>query len=417
MREFQSVIVGGDLGAYALARELNDLTGVVPTLVTSYDTLPIRDSAIVQRHELAHADDEETLVAGLIELGRDMTRRRPGVPIVLLANTDWRIDVLTRHRSELDDLYVMALPPRATVEHVSDKLGFEQVATAAGLSVPRSWVADFSGADEDAWQLPTVAKDIAFPVVAKPVTSSAYETVVFEGRKKVYFLHNADEVTELWAALAAAGFRDRFMLQELVEGDDTSMYSVTAYVDRSGRMTMGVAARVLLEEHAPATLGNPCAMVTIDSPALLDSAERFLASVDYHGFANFDIKEDARTGRRYFLEVNPRIGRNSFYCVGAGVNPMEVMLADVLGDERREPIRARRAALYSLVPQLLLEHYLTDGELRRRVRSLARSGRVVDPLDNPVDRHVRRRWYRLLGRVSHVRKFARYYPRPTHTGF
>lgn len=417
MRDFQAVIIGGDLGAYALARELNDLTGVRPTLVTSYDPLPTRDSVILHRHELAHADDEDVLVDGLVALGAQMSAQRPGVPIILLANTDWRIDVLTRHRDRLEGLFTMALPPRSTVERVSDKLGFERIAQAAGLSVPRSWVADFSGADAEAWQVPEVDPEVTFPVVAKPATSSAYETVLFEGRKKVYFLHNAEEVTGLWTTLAGAGFRDRFMLQEVVEGDDTSMYSVTAYVDQGGRMTMGVAARVLLEEHSPATLGNPCAMVTIDSPELLDAAERFLTSVDYHGFANFDIKEDSRSGRRYFLEVNPRIGRNSYYCVGAGINPMEVMLDDLLDAAQREPVRPRRASLYCLVPQRLLEHYLTDPRMRARVRSLARSGHTVDPLDNPADAAPRRRWYRLLGRASHVRKFARYYPRPTATGF
>lgn len=417
MQRFQAVIIGGDLGAYALARQLHDAYGVIAHLVTAYDPLPIRDSAIVHRHAVARADEAGPLVDALVALGQQLRSRDPDLPVLLLANTDWRIHVMARHRSRLEQVYTMALPPLATIERVSDKIEFEALARAQGISVPRSSFQDFSGAGEPGWRPGPLDEGLRLPVIAKPADSSRYETLVFEGRKKVYLIESEAELAALWRTLADAGFRDRFVVQELIPGDDTSMYSVTAYVDRSGEVTMAVAAHVLLEEHAPATLGNPCAMVTIDAPELLDQAERFLRAVDYHGFANFDIKADGRTGEMHFLEVNPRIGRNSFYCVGAGINPMEVLVDDVLGDIRRAPVRAGAPSLYCLVPHRLLRRYLVDDALRRRVESLVRARRVINPLRNPADASLKRRLYRLAGELSHVRKFRRYYPRPTSTGF
>ncbi|WP_103062814.1 hypothetical protein [Actinomyces qiguomingii] len=417
MKKFQPVIVGGDIGAYALARQLNDAYGVVPVLVTKYDPLAIRDSAIVTRHQCDRADDAAGLVADLEALGARLSADNPGVPLLLLANTDWRIRVLAEHRDRLERFYLVPIPQLETIDLVSDKERFARVAAEQNLPVPRSHYQDFSGADAPDWAPVPLPEDFFFPLVAKPADSAAYETLIFEGRKKVYFIQDAVELEELWRTLVAAGFRSRFVVQQLVPGDDTAMYSLTAYVDSQGRMSMGVAARVLLEEHAPATLGNPCAMITFDAPDLLAAAERFLAATGYRGFANFDIKRDPRTGEFYFLEVNPRIGRNSFYCVGAGVNPMEVLVADVVEEQPIEPGRYTAACLYTLVPRRLLDRYVRDEALRRRVGELRRSGRVINPLNNPRDASPRRRLYRLAGELSQWRKFRNHYPVPTDTGF
>lgn len=417
MKKFQPVIVGGDIGAYALAREFHDAYGVVPVLVTKYDPLAIRDSAIVIRHQCDRADDAEGLVAELEALGARLTAENPGVPLLLLANTDWRIRVLAEHRERLEQFYLVPIPSLETIDLVSDKEGFARVAAEQDLPVPRSFYQDLSGADAPDWSPAPLPADLTFPLVAKPADSSAYETLEFEGRKKVYFIHDADALEQLWRTLASAGFRSRFVVQQLIPGDDTAMYSVTAYVDSRGRVSMNAAARVLLEEHAPATLGNPCAMITFDAPELFAAAERFLTATGYRGFANFDIKQDPRTGQFFFLEVNPRIGRNSFYCVGAGVNPMEVLVADVVDGEPTAPARYTAGCLYTLVPGRLLDHYVRDEALSRRVRELRRSGRVINPLNNPKDASPRRRAYRLAGELNQWRKFRRFYPEPTDTGF
>ena len=65
MADFLPVILGGDIGAYAIAREFNDAYGAKPVLVTQYDPLPIRDSAILTRHYCANASEAQPLIAEL----------------------------------------------------------------------------------------------------------------------------------------------------------------------------------------------------------------------------------------------------------------------------------------------------------------------------------------------------------------
>ncbi|WP_341855090.1 hypothetical protein [Brachybacterium sp. GPGPB12] len=110
------------------------------------------------------------------------------------------------------------------------------------------------------------------------------------------------------------------MVQEMIPGDDTSMLSVTAYVDTQGRVTLLGGAQVLLEEHTPGALGNPAAMFTTDLPEVFEQSVRFLHHTGYRGYANFDVKIDPRDGVGKFFEVNPRIGRNNYYMTAAGAN-------------------------------------------------------------------------------------------------
>lgn len=417
MTNLQPVIIGGDTGAYALAREFNEAYGVTPLLVSAYLPDSIRDSEILTYHHHSGANDEESLIAELLTIGATLKSEDPTRTLLLMANTDWRVSVLANHRSVLEKYYVFPGPSLEIMDEVGNKQVFARLGRSAGMNVPESIYQDFSGADAGDWQPNTVPEDLAFPLIAKPVYSPDYEHLMFEGRKKVYRIDSAEELEELWSTLRNAGFRGTFMAQQLIEGDDTNMYSITAYVDSQGEVGMMCSAQVLLEEHHPVTLGNPCAMITYEIPEILELARKFLTSIDYQGFANFDVKRDPHTGEFYFLEMNPRIGRNSYYCVGAGVNPMEYVVSDLVEKSPLPPVTAQGRSLYTLVPYRLLTRYVLNHDTRKKLRWLHKKRAVVNPLANPKDNSLKRIYRRLRGEAKYVRDFARYYPKPTDTGF
>ena len=210
------------------------------------------------------------------------------------------------------------------------------------------------------------------------------------GFKKVYFIERQAQLDELWHDLRAAGFAGTFIVQELIGGDDTYMDSVTLYIDSNGRPTLFGGANVLLEDHAPSMLGNPVAMITTSMPEVWQRCAEMLCAVGYRGYANFDVKRDPKTGRMLFLEVNPRIGRNSYYVCAAGVNPMRACVEDLVRGRALDPMRAENEILYTLVPLRLLRHYVRDEQLRARMERLVREGKVFDPQRYDKDRSIRR---------------------------
>lgn len=404
------VILGGDFGVYGIGRSFNEAFGCRCLCVANEPTVAITGSNFFDVHTIPAGIADDALVAELLGIAA----AHPDADLVLMANHDVHSAFVARNSEALGAVYALPFPSLDVIEHLTDKAAFARACAAEGIDTPRGVEVDFAEYSAD-WRAPEIPFD--FPVVAKAARGDAYDLVHFEGKRKIWFMESAAELADLWATLGEAGFRDVFLVQELIPGDNTAMRSITAYVDSRGEVTLIGSARVLLEDHAPTMIGNPVAMITEEFPELWAKAERLLRTAGYRGFANFDVKIDPRDSRAVFFEVNPRIGRNNWYMTAAGANPMSVMVPDLVEGRAVEQSRMRDEILYSMVPDSLLLRYLRDAGLRARVASLIRSGKRFDPLLNPAEKSLARNLVVRLQKLNHHRKFARYYPEATDRSF
>lgn len=413
--EIFPVILGGDIGVYAFARAFHEQYGVTSTVISGLVPGPIADSRILRNVTVDDSHDARQLVDAALAVAAEATAADAGRRLVLLANSDWLVRTVVRHRGELEAAgYVVPFLDEDLLDQIADKATFAEVAEKVGIAVPRTVVQDFSRAADPAWRPEPV--DVGWPLIAKAASSADYQDVEFPGKRKVFEIATQAELDDLWERLRTAGFRGRFVAQELVPGDDTQMRSITAYVDRRGVVTLMAGAHVLLEEHTPNGLGNPAAMITGDLGEMFAQAKAFLEATGYRGFANFDVKVDPRDGRFAFFEVNPRIGRNNYYVTAAGANVARFVVADHVDDVALEPVTVTREVLYSVVPTRMLLHYVRDPQLAARVKRLAPDS--VHPLAYWAgDGGAKRRAYVAAAKVNQVRKFRRWYPQPTGTGF
>ena len=400
------VVLGGDIGAYALGREFHEAYGVRSVYVNTGYIGAITHSAIIDTRPVEAMHAEQVLAA----LG-EVSDANPDKTIALIANTDPLIELLEGIQDDLPANVSCTIPPRAAFDAVCDKATFSRLCTDHGLDVPAMERVSLAGTD------PIAPCQIPFPVVAKPAVSAGWYDMLLKGFKKVYYMTEQSQLDELWGGLRSAGFEGEILVQELIGGDDTYMDSLTIYIGQDGKARLLGAAQVLLEDHAPTMLGNPVAMVIREKDELWDKASRMLADVGYRGFANFDVKRDPKTGRELFLDCNPRIGRNSFYNLAAGVNPMQVQVEDSIDHLPGETLRAVEPALYTLVPVPLLRRYVRDPHLLAEVDDLVRRKRVFDPQRYPADWGMRRRIDVELTELNQYRKFGKFYPRPTDTSF
>ncbi|MDO5662915.1 MAG: carboxylate--amine ligase [Brachybacterium sp.] len=408
--EFSLVLLGGDIGIYAIARAFHEQYGTHATAVTRQVAGPIADSRFIETVELGKDADDDRIVEALLEVGARASRGGTR-PVILLANADWLVALMSAHRDRLGAHYVLPILAEQTLRDVSDKATFSEICAAIDVETPETVVLDFRG------EGPTVIPELSFdfPVVAKAASSSAYSRVSFPGKRKVFEIASAAALSDLVGRLDAAGFQDRFVVQEMIPGDDTAMRSITAFVDSRGEVTLLGGAHVLLEEHTPGALGNPAAMFTTSLPDIEEQAVRFLQHTGYRGYANFDVKVDPRTGVAKFFEVNPRIGRNNYYMTAAGANIARVVVADAVEDRPIERLVPDREVLYSIVPRSLLWRYILDPVLKHRVRQIGKRS-TVHPLLYRGE-GLKRRGYVLAAMANQVRKFLRHYPKPSYDGF
>lgn len=413
-RAFQPVILGADIGVYALARSFHEAFGLRSVVVSLTVTGPVADSSILENVVLGADATPERIVAAVEEVAARFDDDPAHPQLLLLANTDWLVRFLITHRERLEQRYTVPFLDRELLDRLADKARFAELCEEMGISTPRTVVADFAaGAPAEPVEPP---EGFAYPVIAKAANSADYERLSFPGKKKVYQVDSGPELEALWRTLAGAGFRGRFVVQEMIPGDDTQMRSITCYVDTRGEITLSCCAHVLLEEHTPSGLGNPAAMITGRHDAMLEQAHRLLRATGYRGFANFDVKMDPRTGEAQFFEVNPRIGRNNYYLTAAGANPTSVLVQDHVDGVAVEPVVVEREVLYSIVPHRLLRRYVLDAALRAKVDGLIRRGATAHPLRYRAERRLRRRLYVLAASLNQVRKFRRHYPEVTGTG-
>ncbi|WP_022925486.1 hypothetical protein [Serinicoccus marinus] len=407
------VFLGTDPGTYGLARALHEKYGVRTTIVSRGQTGPIANSRILDNVEAGENTDRAQLLRTLLDEGRVSREREPDVALLLGCNSDSHTELIAEHAEELGAYFAFPRMSSQTLEQIADKQSFGQICERLGLPTPRTVVVPFAEADDPTWEPDPI--DISFPVVAKPANSAHFEHLRFPGAQKVWFLQTPDEWDDLVRTLRDGGVRQDFLVQEHIPGDDTHQLSIVAYVDRTGRMTACATAQVLLGEHDPTTIGNPIAMITTPMHDLMDAAEQILGAVDYWGFANIDAKRDPRTGTIYYMEVNPRMGRNSFYATAAGADLAGAVVDDVVRGVEREPVRGTEEVLYSIVSPLVLPYYVRDAALRRRVLAAARR-KVVHPLLYERG-NWRRRAYVAANRLNHAKKLATFYRRPSASGF
>ncbi len=397
------VVMGGDVGAYSLGLECYEAFGVRSLCLAASPVAMITESRLFDvRPFPAKATDEQVLGALA-----DVARQYPDKKKVLLSTSDSHVATFAKNRALLDKDFCIPYASEEAGKVVADKITFYALAESLGIAAPASEVVDFSAAGDPQWTPPTT--DVPFPVVAKASSGDAYNRVHFPRKKKIWFVDDEAELKALWVTLRDAGFRDRFVVQQVIPGDDTGIRNLTLYVGRDGKVLLRGGAQVLLEDPSPTLIGNPVAMISQELPELWNQAEKILRTVDYRGFANFDVKIDPNTSVPYFLDANPRIGRTSYYMVAGGVNPMVPMVRDLCFGENPKPVSTTRRALFSLVPLGLIKKYVADPELSREATHLAREGLLFDPLRSPVETSVKRKATAFLQRFNYYRKFKAYW--------
>ncbi len=402
----QPVVLGGDIGAYSIARTFHEAYGVRSVVLSSASTGLVRDSVATRNLVEPAIDDGPTVVARL----RAIAAEHPGDRLILLGSADWLVRTIVEQREHLEDLYTIPYVPRATLDRVTDKERFGELCRELDLPHPATVVHDVQGGGA-----PDVS-GLRFPVIAKAADTPAYHLVEFPGKKKVFTVASPDELTALLERVRAAGYQGSFIIQDFIPGDDSGMRILTCYSDRDGKVRFSAFGHVLLEEHTPGALGNPAGIVTGHDELVVEQATRLLEHIGWTGYANFDLKYDPRDGRTVFFELNPRLGRSNLYVTAGGRNTAELDVREYLQDLDPLPqgasVHLEGSHLYTVLPRWLLRRYIGSRALRARVRALGRRGRATNPLWYRAETSPRRWAYVLANQVNQVRKFRRHYARP-----
>ena len=171
----------------------------------------------------------------------------------------------------------------------------------------------------------------------------------------------------------------------------------------------------LLEDPTPASIGNYVTILPEFDQNLYDTVQNFLEEINYTGFANFDMKFDARDGQFKFFEINLRQGRSSFYVTLNGYNLAKFLVDDYVTGELADAAtiygnqnKATRK-LWLGVPKKVFEQYAVDNEAKQIALAMIREDRFGTTLFYRPDMNIKR--WALLTYVNHnyVKRYAKYF--------
>ena len=404
MQTFLPIILGSDENAYGTVRLFREAYGIRPLLVCTRRLIPTMDSRLFDIEQIADFDRDDVFCR---ELLRILKQYKPLYDkLLVVACSDYYAGMMSKHGSLFSDLIANRFLSPALLEQLDTKDKFYALCEKHGLDYPKTVIAE---PDQRETALDRI--NFSFPIVVKPENSNAYDYLhcSFEGKEKVYYFGNRTEYLDMVRKLNKTSYRGKLIIQEFIPGGDDAMRVINCYSDHSGKVRMMCLGQPILEEYAPKMLGNYAAIISRDDPAIYQKIKNFLEEIGYVGFSNFDMKYDKRTGRYMLFEINPRLGRSSFFVRAAGLNMMQALISDVVCGEETALVTGTKEALWTAVPRCVLSRYVADKALRNEALCLWKTSGALRTLFCPEDRSLKRRLRITRYYLSGIRTYRKYY--------
>lgn len=292
-------------------------------------------------HELVGVDmDSDAAGLYLADAGRPIPPASDSEwgPVMRDIIDDWGVDVVVptvdEELSELsslpDDVPAVA-PRREVVDLALDKYATSERLSAAGHSVPRTWLAS---------EAETIPED-AYPLIRKPRRGRGSRGI-----------QRVETPADLDDALAATNRpAPDVLLQEFVAGTEYTT-SVVSTVDER---LLSVVPKEAMEKQGSTVKG-----VTRDQQRVRAACRELFETLSPRGPVNVQqiVDED---GQPHTIEINPRFSSTACLTVRAGVNELDLLIRDALG-ERVAPHPEYESEVYLLRYD---NHVFVDGGQRR----------------------------------------------------
>ena len=198
-----------------------------------------------------------------------------------------------------------------------------EAAESAGVGVPRT---RYPATEIEAR---AAARELGFPVAVKPSEPLAFKRRLH--RPAIVCL-TEDEVADAFALAAGSAP----MVQEVVPGDDDTLWTAGTYLAADGAPLGVFCGRKLLQ--MPRGFGTCRLGEARWRDGVVDQALAVLGALGHRGIAQTEFRLDERDGRLKLMEVNPRLWQWHSLAAACGVDIPAIAYADALG---RPPQPAR----------------------------------------------------------------------------
>lgn len=402
------VLIGADLNCYHVARAFHEEYGVVSYAFGRYETSATLASRIVKFHVVPKLDEDATFLAEMAAFAKE--HASPDAAMIILGCTDDYANLIARNRASLEKDFIIPYNDLSLMNEFMSKERFYQFCDKHGILYPKTAILH----PGDAYTEETFSENalgFSYPIIVKPANSIVYWKHPFDGMNKVYSADTPARAKEIADTIFASGYDDSIILQDMIPGNDSGMYVLTAYCGSDRKVKMMCLGHVLLEEHTPKGRGNHAAIITEAKPELTGSFKAFLEDIGYLGFANFDIKYDPRDNTCRAFEVNLRQGRSNYYVTASGENIARYLVRDyVTHDLPAETKFVDNEIFWASVPRSIVWRYTHNDAAVAKAKALVKAGKGYSSLwyKKDISLNPKRFFYAAAAQYRHFEKYRTY---------
>jgi len=386
--DFRTLIIGNDINAYYLARCYHELTGKKADMIA----LQVKEGkpfAYTRYTKILNIDYIENLWDENIFLNvlEEYYQNHKEEKILLVSSNETYGEYIAKNKEKLDNKFYFSYPDVELQRTLVNKELFYKKYENSIINLPKTFYYDCKSDDE-------FNEEISFPIILKPANVILFKHINFKGKKKIYRLSNYEEVNEVIGFFKDGGYDDTLIIQEYIPGDDSHLFDAVVYVDKNHKTKLVSFAQIGLQEHNSRMIGNAAVLINGYSqyPGVdeqIEKIRKFMDSIGYQGFAEFDMKYDARDNTYKVMEINARQGRCSYYIAPCGYNLIEVLAKDLIYDEDMEFRIVDKEQLETFVSKCIVKKYIVNEEYKRKVLSLWK--KRVNPLVYKKDNGILRK--------------------------
>lgn len=402
MKDFRTLIIGNDINAYYLARCYHELTGrkadLVGLLVPGEKSFAYtRYTKILNIKYVEQLWDEKVFLNTINEY----YDKHKDEKILLVSSNETYGEFIAKNKKDLSKKFYFNYPSVKLQRTLVMKELFYKTYQDSIIDLPKTIYYDCK---KDS----LIDDTIMFPVIVKPSNVILFKHITFKGKKKIYKLNNIDELKKVIELFKNGGYNDTLIIQEYIPGNDSNLFDAVVYCDKKKNVKLVSFAQIGLQEHSPKMIGNAAVLINgyTEYPGVTEQIlkiREFMETIGYQGFAEFDMKYDARDGKYKVMEINARQGRCSYYITPGGFNLIEVLAKDLIFDENIEYQVVEKQVLETFVPKSIVKKYIVNEKYKEKVLSMWEYR--VHPLEYKKDNGILRKLMLFKIKLNYIKAY------------
>ncbi|AQW21921.1 carboxylate--amine ligase [Lentilactobacillus curieae] len=376
--KFTPVLLGSDFNAYGMARSLYEIYGQPVKAFAQAQLAPTRFAKIVDLELIDGFSEDPVWINEMMKIKERYADHEE--PVILIGCGDGYAELISKHKSELEDVFVCPYIDYDLIKQLNDKENFYKMCDKYDLPYPKTKIitkAEYESGEK-------VAQPFDYPVALKPANSVEWLDIHFEGRKKAFIIKSEAEFYDIVGKIYDNGYTSDLILQDFIPGDDSNMRVLNVYVDKNHKVKFMCLGHPLLEDPAPSAIGNYVAIIPEFNQDIYNKVKDFLEKIEFTGYANFDLKYDTRDNSYKLFEINLRTGRSSFFVTLNGYKLADWVVQDYAFDSLKDKDTffanqdSSRYFLWLGVTPKIFKKYAKENDVKEHAVQLLKEGRYGD---------------------------------------